>query len=331
MATIDWRVANTGSYPRVGDSPEHQRLRRAHERLEKGLTNESDLRAAQDEAVRGAIREQIDAGCDLVTDGLIRWSDAISHPLRSLPGVEINGLLRYFDTNTYFRQPVIRDRITPSPLGLVAEYRFATEASGRTPVMPVITGPYTLASLSIRRQSPYADVASLAVDVAGAIAKEIEGLARAGATVIQIDEPMILRHPSDIGLLTRLTAILADCKHGSRILLATGYGDAASLYERLQELPVDILGLDLTYGPGLWEAIARLGSVRDLCFGCVDARNTRLEKATEVARRLDSVRRAVEGRVSYLAPSSGLEYLPRGRAADKLKVLSDIRSLLSAG
>jgi 5-methyltetrahydropteroyltriglutamate--homocysteine methyltransferase len=331
MARTDWRIANAGGYPRIGDTPGQQRLRRTHDQVDTGTKTEADLRAAQDDAVREAVREQIEAGCDLVTDGLIRWHDPVSHPVRALPGIEIDGLLRYFDTNTYFRQPVVKARVAPAPLGLVAEYRFAAGAAGTIPVKAVVTGPYTLAALSIRKRSPYTDTESLARDYAAAVAEEVGQLARAGAPVIQVDEPAILRQPGDIVLLARLLTPLAERKGSARLALGTGFGDAAPVYERLQELPVDILAFDLAYAPSLPAVIGRVGTVRDLALGCVDARNTRLERAADVARALEPLRRAVEGRTTWLSPSASLDTLPRARAAGKLKVLAETKALLSRG
>ena len=52
-----------------------------------------------------AIKEQEAAGLDLVTDGQIRWQDPITYATTRLQGLEVGGLLRWFESNTYFRQP----------------------------------------------------------------------------------------------------------------------------------------------------------------------------------------------------------------------------------
>jgi 5-methyltetrahydropteroyltriglutamate--homocysteine methyltransferase len=331
MSIDGWKVAAAGAYPRIGDVPGQQRLRRTIDQVDKGTSTADDLRAAQEDTIREIVREQIAAGCDLVTDGQVRWHDPVSHPVRALPGFDGGGLLRFFDTNTYFRQPRVRGRVSPAPMGLDAEYRFAASAAGVVPVKAVLTGPYTLAVLSVRDGSPYAEAGALAVDLASAVGDEVGRIAQAGAPVIQLDEPAILRSPDDLPLLGRLLATVAARKGAARLILATGFGDAAPVYDRLQELPIDGLGLDLAYGPALTETIARAGTRRDLQLGCVDARNTRLERAEDVARRLDPLRRAVAGRTTWLAPSAGLDTLPRARAREKLEVLAAAKALLARG
>jgi len=94
-----------GSYPRVSDSPEGQRLRRAIARWERQEISREGLRAVQVDVLREVVREQAAAGLDLVTDGQVTWYDPLSHFAAKLDGFEVGALERYFDTNTYYRQP----------------------------------------------------------------------------------------------------------------------------------------------------------------------------------------------------------------------------------
>jgi Methionine synthase II (cobalamin-independent) len=69
--------------------------------------SDEELERVYDEVTQGVIREQIEAGVELLTDGQIRWDDAISYLARKLEGTQRGGLLRWFDNNFYFRQPII--------------------------------------------------------------------------------------------------------------------------------------------------------------------------------------------------------------------------------
>src|SRR3970040_885905 len=105
------RTTVVGSYPRIGDTADEQRLRRAITRFEEGKISESELREVERSVAAEVIREQIGAGIALPTDGQVTWYDSQSHFTRRLEGFEVNGLLRYFDTNTHYRQPVVTGRI----------------------------------------------------------------------------------------------------------------------------------------------------------------------------------------------------------------------------
>jgi 5-methyltetrahydropteroyltriglutamate--homocysteine methyltransferase len=318
-------LTNHSSYPRIGDNPEYQLLRRTIAQWEKGGKTEADRGAAEDRLTELALTEQIEAGLDLVTDGQIRWYDPISHLAGKLSGVRVNGLLRLFDTNFYFRQPVVRGPIGWSEPLLVSDFLFAKAQSFR-PVKAVLTGPYTLARLSIPENGQTGGLELLLEGYTAALAQEVGALADAGATIIQVDEPSLLKHPQDFVLFARSVAALAARKGQARLALSVYFGDVAPLYERLQSLPADILGFDFIYSPQLVELIAVQGSNKTLALGLVDGRNTRLEDLRVVVGQLEKITRKLEPNPVYLSPSCGLEYLPRDRAQLKLRHLTTIKN-----
>jgi 5-methyltetrahydropteroyltriglutamate--homocysteine methyltransferase len=334
-------TANNGSFPRIGDSPEQQSLRRTIAMVDRGERTTADLAGAEDEMTRQAIADQMRSGIQLLTDGQIRWNDPISHLAGKLSGVRINGLLRFFDTNFYFRQPVLTSR--PERRGglVVSDFRFSRNALGSLPtppdkagkvaIKPVLTGAYTLAKFSLIEDGAMGDLEARAMAYAGALAAEIEGLADAGAEVIQVDEPAILRHPNDwpvfLLALEPLVRAREDArKRGRRVQLALHayFHDCVPHYERLVGLPVDIVGLDFSYNAKLVDLVASAGSPVPLGLGLIDGRNTRLEKPEAVARQVEKMLPKISGQQAYLGPSCGLEYLPRDRACAKLELVAKI-------
>ena len=313
-------VTNTGSYPRIGSSPETQRHRQAFARRERGEIDEAGWRAVEDEVTRDVVAEQLAAGVELPTDGQVRWYDPISHVGRALTNVTINGLLRYFDTNFYFRQPVVAGPIRRRGPIVAGEFVAARAAARPHELKAVLPGPYTLAWGSILAGG-YPTRAALARAYAEVLAEEVGDLARAGATLIQLDEPALLQHPEDAGLVQECFTALAAARGGARLGCYTYFGDALPLYDVLQALPVDVVGLDFTYGPKLAARVREAGSERELGLGVIDGRNTKLETAETVYPLLDHVLPGLGDRV-YLNPSCGLEFLPRERARAKLERLA---------
>lgn len=309
-------TANIGSYPRVGDRPEQQKLRWAYRDWEMGKISDGELEEVYREATREVIQEQIRAGLNVVTDGQLRWYDPISHFARRMEGCEIDGLLRFFDTNFYFRQPVVRGRVLWDEPIVLEEFLFAREESS-VPVRPVVTGPYTLAKFSIDRH--YGRLSSLVSDFAEAITMEVRELSRAGADEIQLDEPAILQNPDDMDVLLESTQKVAEAAKGSRLLFHVYFGDSTLLYDDMQELPVDGLGLDFTYSPELPDKIEREGSEKGLGLGLIDARNTKMESSEDIVPLLERLVPRVKGGRVYLNPSCGIEYLPREKAFEKLR------------
>ncbi len=341
-------LSSTGSYPRIGDAAELQIVRRTLAAGDRGEGTPADLVDAENEMTRRAIADQVRAGLDLITDGQIRWYDPISHLAGKLANVKVKGLLRFFDTNFYFRQPVLSAKPARTKPLVVEEFLFARNALSHLPtpgnrarkvsVKPVLTGPYTLAKFSLTENSPNGTSSSLetrALAYAEALVAEVAALAQAGAQSIQVDEPAIIKYPQDWSVFERA---LAPIVRARRELARTGkplelalyvyFHDCAPLYEKLVGLPVDILGLDFTYNPKLLDFIAAAGSSKPLGLGLVDGRNTRLEDPAALARQIERVLPKIGGGRAYLGTSCGLEYLPRDRAYAKLELLGKARSAL---
>lgn len=310
-------TAAVGHYPKIPNRPRPARLRRAIARLDRGEITAEELAQVQDEVTIEVIAEQVEAGLDLVTDGQIRWDDDQTYIARRLEGFDIGGLIRYFDTNTYYRQPNVVGPVRWREPILVRDYEFAARHSEK-PVKVVITGPYTLVALS--SDSHYGDRRRLVLDLAEALHQEALALAAAGAPVIQVNEPAILRHKEDAPLLQEAVATILEGVDMESALY-TWFGDANGILPQLMELPVDVIGLDFVWGPGNWEALKRTVFTKTLGFGIVDARNTKMESAEEIVEQIRRVGEFVPAERLCVNPSCGLEYLPREVAFEKLKRL----------
>lgn len=275
--------------------------------------------------MREVLAEQAKAGLDMVSDGQARWHDPVSHLMLRMEGVRAGGLARWFDTNTYFRRPrVVGTLASPAPL-IADEFKFARAVAPR-PVTVTLTGPFSLSRLALPGGT-YADANAVLEALTLLLAGEVGNLAQAGATDIVVEEHSLVREPGALSRVEDALEVLGGRKGLARLWLRLSFGDCAGLYEKLQGLPVDGLILDFTYGPALAEIVAGEGSAVPLGLGLVDARNTRLEKPAEIARLARKLLRRVAGD-SWLTASSGLEFLPRVRAADKLSLLADVRDLL---
>lgn len=309
-------TASMGSYPRVGDGPGGMRLREGYRKWEIGEISDEELEEIYQDYTEEVIEEQEKSGLDVVTDGQLRWYDPLSRFAKEIEGCEIDGLLRYFDTNFYFRQPVVMGKLEWSGPIVADEFRKAKEFVSST-LKPVVTGPYTLARLSINEQ--YSDLFEMALEYAEVISKEIEELVDAGAEEIQVDEPAILQNREDYSIFSKAFQTLAGLKGNSQLDLCLYFGDSAPLYDRLQELPADLIAFDFTYTTDLCDRIMERGSEKTLGLGLINARNTKMEEPEDVIPILESIVPKLDTERIYLNPTTGLEYLPRERAQEKLE------------
>lgn len=321
-------LANHSSYPRVGEGAHAQRVRRAFAKRETGALDDAGFADVVADYTAEIIAEQEVAGLDVVTDGLVGWYDLISHPARNLDNVTTAGIVRFFDTNTYVRQPEV-SAVPSGTYGIAAGFTRPSQQTTKT-LKAVLPGPYTLARHSIMENT--ADLASVALGYADALAVEIDALNAAGATLLQIDEPSLLRSPEDAEMVRHLLDRALANKRDLTVSLATYFGDATTVYGELLKMPVDMLALDLIYGPGLVETIVHEGADRPIALGAIDGRNTKLDDTDATAATIGRIVDTLNARgvpEVHLQPSCGLEFLPRDRAVRKLERMREVRDAVT--
>lgn len=308
-------LTGMGSYPRVGDTAELQRLRRGIHRFDRGEIDREDLNAIADDVTAEVIREQAQAGLDWVTDGCIRWEDMVSHVANKLPNIHRGGLLRYFDSNTYVRQPVVTGPVGWERPVVAAEAAFAVAESPK-PVKAVVTGPYTVAKYCDDQH--YGALEPLVMDLAAALNNELKAITATGVSCVQIDEPGILQEPGDWALFERAISRLMDGMRGTTAI-ATYFGDAVPLVSQLLSLPFNIAYFDASYAPLVVDALRGKVGGKHIGISVVDARNTKLESLEDVRGNIEMAQDVVGIHNLHITPSAGLEFLPRKRAYEKLE------------
>lgn len=317
-------AASIGSYPRTGEDKDQQRYPRALGHFERKEISAHALRDVEQSVVQEIIREQLDAGVDEATDGLISWPDPISRFTRHLSATKLTGLARYFNNNFYYRVPVITGKPRIGPAISAAEFRFARGISNK-PVRAVLTGPITLALHARATAKPYDKLATRVDFFTDVIAQEVAALASENAPVIQIDEPSLTVQPDCLALLKGAAGKLAASKGRSRLALAVYFGSSVPLIDSLKDLPFDVWQVDVISDPAALDKLKAAPHTVAVGIGIVDARSTRLEPVEATA---DMVGRWLSARgesTNYLSPSCGLEFLPRKSAAAKLHRLAEIR------
>ena len=301
-------------YPKIPNRPKPAKHRQAMARFAQGKISRQELGMVEDEVTIEVLKEQGEAGVDILTDGMIRWEDAQTYIASKLDGFDIIGLIRYFDSNCYYRQPSAIGKISWKEPITVADYRFARDHSEK-PVKPVITGPYTLAKLSVH---PFYDrFEDFVLDIAEALNRELLALQDEQPPLIQINEPAITWHKEDANIfaeaIDRLTRGIS-----LPTALYTYFGDIMGLENVLQSSPFDIIGLDMIDGPANWHVIANNHWDKILALGLLDARNTKIENWEEMFFRLEPLFGTIPPERMIINPSCGLEFLPREVAHLKL-------------
>ena len=303
-----------GSYPKVAENAYGTTLKWQRHELPG-----SQLEEAYREVTRAVIREQERAGIDLLTDGQVRWDDLLRPFAVGLEGFEVNGLTRWFNNNVYYRRPILHKTPARRRPVLVEDYRFAAGCT-RKPVKAVLPGPYTFAVLSEDRV--YKKLRPFVMKLAELLNAEARDLAKAGAPVIQFDEPAIGFGTTDMKLAVE--ALNAATKGvNAKTGVSTYFGSLNGGLEPLMRANVDIVGIDVISEPATLSALKRVKITKELALGCLDARNTKLESVGELHAVFNVVKKRVPLDRVQVNPNAGLEFLPHTQALAKVRRLGD--------
>jgi len=311
-----------GAYPKISD--EHQELRRALHKLDRDELDEAGIQSVYDDTTAWAMDEIRSAGIDIINDGQIRWDDLLAPFARAWRNTERGPLERFYDNNTYFRQPVITGPIETDGKTLVRDYAFAvaTPAARGATVKAAIAGPLTFATLTAEDKQ-YKDLEARTLAVADALASELRGLKGAGAPLVDVEEPALAAHPELIDLEAEAIQRLA--KGGVPIALHPYFFPIDGLLDKLSDFkrfPIAILGVDVRSRETSARAIERLSGLKSsVSLGIVDARNTRIETPRELGELVEAALKHVSADRLYLSTTTGLEYLPHDVAVQKLRAL----------
>ena len=307
-----------GAFPKISDAPGGQELRQALHKQDRGELGTGDLDTVYDTVTAGAIRELEAAGIDVINDGLIRWDDLLAPFATAWSGVKRGPLERFYDNNTYFRQPTIDGPITSDGSTLVKSFSYAKSIASRE-LKASVAGPITFATLAI--DNHYRSLEDRILAVADAIAADVKGLGAAGATLVDVEDPGLVFAPQHIE--TAREAYKRIAAAGVPIAVQPYFFPVDRILEALASFPVAQFGIDVRSRETT--AMRRLDAFKGktVVLGIVDARNTRLETAGELGKIVEDALKLVPSDRLWVSTTTSLEYLPHDVATKKLAALAE--------
>ncbi len=301
-----------------------------------------DVREMQDDAVDTALRDQEDAGIDVVSDGEMRRAGFFTAEfyrhltgLRALPPDRRVGAPGH---DQQHRFEVLEPIAAPDGLGVVDEFRYASTRTSR-PLKVTIPGPFTLAG-RLSTGAVYRDRVAATEAFIPILAAEVGALVAEGATFIQIDEPSPAIHPdAPADFAAAFNAVVEGVPDRVRVAAHLCFGNymgrplARRTYRpvldqvrrfRVAELVLEFANRELTELDLLEELTDRF----DVAVGIVDVKNSYVETADDIAERIERVLEHVPAERLSLVPDCGFSQTARGVARAKLRALVAGRDLV---
>jgi 5-methyltetrahydropteroyltriglutamate--homocysteine methyltransferase len=292
------------------------------------------LAEAQNDATVLAIREQEEAGLDIITDGEIRRESYSNRFATALEGVDTDNPGTALDRSGHPNPvPRIVGKIRRKHPVEVEDVKFL-RARTHKPIKMTVPGPFTMSQQAQNDYYPSEEAA--AMDYAVAVNEEIRDLIAAGADIVQMDEPYMQARPvkaREYGLKA-LNRALEGISGTTAVHICFGY--AAIIHERpsgYSFLP-ELAGCSCnqisveTAQSKLDCKILESFPDKEILLGVLDLSSNEVETPELIA---DRVRRAlpyVEAERVILAPDCGLKYLSREAAFGKLKAMCEAAEIL---
>jgi 5-methyltetrahydropteroyltriglutamate--homocysteine methyltransferase len=280
------------------------------------------LDAAQDEATLLAIRDQEQAGLDIVTDGEQRRESYSNRFATALDGVDLDNPGKTANrTGGFTIVPRVVGSIQRRHPVEVRDVEFLRANTDRM-IKMTVPGPFTMAQQC--EDHYYHNEAALALDYAAAVNAEIKDLFAAGADVVQLDEPWMQARPEKAKAygLAALDRALKDVKGTTAVHLCFGYAQMVkskpagySFLPELEQSPAQQISIEAAQ-PRLDLAV-----LRKLPSGVIDLSDMAVETPQLVAEQIRRALPHVGAERIVIAPDCGMKYLPRDVAFGKMQAM----------
>ncbi len=327
-------TAVVGSYPQPDWLVDREMLSKVVPRVrmpEMWRVEEPWLEQAQDDATALAIRDMERAGIDIITDGEIRRESYSNRFATALDGLDPDnpGFVKSRSDNKAAVPRVVGKLSRPHPIE-VRDLEFLRANTKRTAKI-TLPGPFTMSKQAVDEY--YNDPEALAMAMAAMVNEEAHDLVRAGADVIQLDEPWVRSDPDNARryAVKAINRALVGIKVQTVIHLCFGYAAVVpdeskpSTYTFLAELSdtvADTVSIECAQ-PNIDLGVLQDLAPKKIMLGVLDLSDPTIETAETIAARIRNGLQHLPAERLVPAPDCGMKYLPRNVAFGKLKAMND--------
>ena len=290
------------------------------------------------QAAGEVIKDQIDCGIDIVTDGEVRRENYIHYHCRHITGIDFDTLTEKVARTGNYKcwLPTIVSKVEAQDSFLVHDWEVAQKVSSK-PVKITIPGPMTIADTIANTY--YTSNDKMGFDLAEVINVEIKRLQKAGCKYIQVDEPLFARKSQqaiDFGIDN-----LAKCVDGldNTIIekithICCGYPDKLDAvdypkapldsYHKIASLLdqsiIDTVSLEDAHRYNDLSLLESFSKTK-IIFGLIKIASSEKETVQKIQSRVEEALKHISKEKLISAPDCGLGHLPRDIAKYKLSTM----------
>ncbi|MBI5802355.1 MAG: methionine synthase [Verrucomicrobia bacterium] len=306
-----------------------------------GQFGDADRAEMVDDAVAIAVKDQLDAGLDVITDGEQTRLDFNLSFYGFIEGIELESAPpRRFGPPAHDQRgkhKVTGELRAPRGLGAVEDFerlkRVAAVSGQRSAVSlkASVPGPYTLSGRLLPNEQ-YKNRWELTEAVLPLVRAELEALVRAGCTEICVDEPSMscYAHREDpkrfVNIFNRtVEAVAGKCHLSTHLCFGNYKGRAvgprryAPMFPAFLDMLVDEIHVEMASREfAELEVIGEIAKRHIAAVGIVDVKSYYIETPEDIAARVKACLKHAPAERLAFAPDCGLSQTARWAAKQKL-------------
>ena len=293
------------------------------------------------QAATEVIKDQIECGIDIVTDGEVRRENYIHYHCRHIAGVDFETLTEKVARTGNYKcwLPTITTKVEAQDSFLVHDWKVSQKLSSK-PVKITIPGPMTIADTIANTY--YKSDDKIGFDLAEVINVEIKRLQKAGCKYIQVDEPLFARKPQqaiDFGIdnLAKCFEGLENTEIEKITHICCGYPDKLDVinypkapldsYKKIAKALdaslIDSVSIEDAHRYNDLELLRNFTKTK-VIFGLIKIASSQIETKEEIENRVLDALNYIDKQQLIAAPDCGLGHLPRQLAIEKLKIMVNV-------
>lgn len=301
----------------VGSFPKPDYLRKARSLYSREKISADELHELELKATREVIAMQTDLGLDILVHGEMERGDMTTYFAERLDGMAVSGLVRSYG-NRYYRKPVAKGPISRREPMTVEMFKYAQSLTDK-PVKGMLTGPYTMCDWSFNEYYP--NRREMVLAFAEVLRDEVKDLQDAGAKYIQIDEPALSTRPEEIEVAIEAMGIVT-AGITAKTISHICYGDFATIYPRLLDLPVDQLDLEFANSDYTnLDVFKKPKFTKEVAVGVLDIHSHEIETKNQVKAGIEKALEVFDPDLVYIGPDCGLKTRTWEESREKLAVM----------
>jgi 5-methyltetrahydropteroyltriglutamate--homocysteine methyltransferase len=317
-----FRTSVVGSYPRPMQPADT---------LKKPTLNRTEA----DEIIRWAVRDQAEAGLDIVADGEGRRENMFYFVQKRVDGISFDQMEHRTFGKTGFgvEIPKVVDKIQHPRIGLAHDWRVAREAAPpQVEVKLTCIGPHMLAKYSNNQRTDlYPTDRDLAFAYADVLNQEMQEAVRVGCEFIQFDEPAWTAFAGDANwaaealnraaanLRVRIGLHVCGGNPRRKRVFFTRYDDLAPAFmiAKIDQISLEYCTLDYNMLT-LWDQWKFGG---EFVAGVIDQRSDEVETAEVIAQRTHEILNYFGPNRLLLSSECGFQHVPLDITRNKMRAL----------